>query len=156
MSKDELNKIKMVKLQIKNAIISQKWSFESIKYREEGTIYRYLNSINEDIDMKDASLRIDVTPSFKYNGIDGNSKVAIFLNSKSGWSNFNAMYYGFSKFELRILRWKLFFLSIKKEFLQYEYKKQRSIVELAKCSNKFIEENKNIFRDSKIEEIIGK
>lgn len=165
MKKEELEKIKLVKDQIKRSIKTQKWSFNDSKWGDQ-KIYTYLNSINEEVDMKDATIRIIVKPNFAYSVEDSSDrKVTIGFRSITiahgspyygNWQDFNALNYGFSKLELRFLRWRLFYGSIKKEDLRDEFLKERAISNLAKESDIFIKQNKELLRDSKLDELLNK
>lgn len=161
MNKEDIDKIKMVKSQIKRAIYGQKWSISTDLRQHISETYQsitYLNSINGKIDMNDANIKIVVRTKFKYeddNNSTPNRKVAISIKNGSYWQDFNALSYGFSKLELRILRWVLKYRSIEKDKLNREYLKQRSIQDLSRASEYYINENKSQFRDSKLEQILG-
>jgi len=158
MRKEERDRIKMVKSQIKRSIFDQKWSIE--EDRENGINtqkYIYLNSIDEEKAMNDATIRIIVRPSGKYNSTEAyKTKVIISIRNKSYWQDFNAKFYGFSTLEVIYIRLALHFKAIRKEFLKSEQVKQKAIVDLSKSSDIWIKENKEMFRDSKLNEILDK
>jgi hypothetical protein len=165
MKQEEVDRIKMVKLQIKRAISNQKWSvaIDKRSHSRDYTTLTYLNSINEGDDMNDATIKIVVKSKFKYeddsSAHDGRNpcrKVSISIKSNGYWRDFNGLSYGFSKLELRVLRWILKYKSIEKDKLHKEYLKQRAIRDLSAASQVYIIENKSQFRDSKLEQILEK
>lgn len=162
----ELDKIKMVRLQIKRAVSSKKWSTRSDAYSNLGvmyTSYTYIDSIDPDKSIntdKCATIKIVVRPGRKWVSIDDSggvcdNYVSISIKNGTNWSEFNALYYGFSKFDIFLLRCKLFFKAIDSKNLKYEYRKQISIDKLNLCSSRFIEENRGDFRDATIDKIIN-
>ncbi len=158
MRKEDRDKIKMVKSQIKRSIFDQKWSIEEDnEHSAHAQRYTYLNSIDEEKGMSDATIKIVVRPSGKYNSTEAyKTKVIISIRNKSYWQDFNAKFYGFSTLEVIYLRLVLHFKAIKKEFLKSEQVKQKAIGDLSKSSDIWIKENKEMFRDSKLNEILDK
>lgn len=150
--KEDSDKIKSVRDQIKIAVREQKWSVKREGKYDNEKSYVYLNSLEESD--TNASIKIEVRPDCKYNSND--PKVIISIKNDMRWKEYNAMHYGFRKFELRILRCVLYFTAISKEHLKQELRKQIFIEDLAKSSDVWIKENKQIFRDSKLDEILDK
>lgn len=151
-----MEKIKLIKSQIKKSIHDQKWSVSEEKYTTSAGKYKkltYLNCIEpigRSIDTNNSSIRIIVIPRRTY--LD--DKVMISIKTEGYWREFNGTHYGFKPYEMRMLRWKLYFGAIKSSKIKEEREKQVSVNQLLYYSGAFINENRGMFRDSKIDKIL--
>jgi hypothetical protein len=145
------NNLKLIKQQILSSLKEDKWHKSKNRHGEKDEILWY-NSLDDN-----STIRLKYRSECSMTELDDEDtslRYRIGLKHSGYWKDFNALHYGFTKFELYKIRRFLKRNAILEADMEKENAKIRNKNNLIDYSSKFISENKEKFRDSKINEII--
>ena len=154
MKKEDFDKIKLIKDQIKKSSKSDRWCVEKTPLRDS---YRHedLLEIKYSNVLEDNGSNIRITLKYRDSKLESSLISLKVENRYDSWDEYDIADYGFSNFEFRRLKRRIDKKAKDIADMEKERIKENRLQRLVKSSEKFIKLNTSSFRDDKIDKILN-